>query len=135
MTIENQQTILIVEDSTLLWSSMKRALRQSHPHAQVFCLGSYEEAVEYLEQNRPNLIICDFYLPNLRTGIELWEHRFVRFSRPPFLLMSGMGTEVFLSIMKDKKVCPLFLSKPFSLDQLSVLVHQMIEPSVGRKAA
>ncbi len=133
----NAVTILVVEDSTLLWSSMKRAIRTIAPHARVECVGSLEDSFEYLQANRPNLIICDYFLPNLRFGLELWEHPAIQSSGIPFLLMSGMGTESFLSLMKEKNAreCPPFLPKPFHLDRFAQTVEHLLALNDERVAA
>ena len=93
MKNQSSSRILLVEDTTQLWSSIQRGLKQTLPRAEVICRSSLEEANEYLVQNSVDLIICDFYLPNLRTGFELWEATVSKRPVVPFVLISGMSVE------------------------------------------
>lgn len=126
MNNHEAKTVLIIEDSTLLWSSMKRALKMKMPHVRIDCVTTLEEWIEYLATHRVDLIICDYHLPNLRNGFELWESEVMRRLKTPFLMISGMGTESYLNFVKDRKTCPAFLAKPFRLDHLIQAVQEMI---------
>ena len=120
------KTLLIVEDSTLLWSSMKRALKMKMPNVKIDCVTTLEESYKYLASHHVDLIICDYHLPNLRNGFELWESEVTRRLKTPFLMISGMGTESYLNFVKDRKTCPPFLAKPFRLDHLIQAVQEML---------
>ncbi len=69
---QSQFKLLLVEDNPLDGRLLKRTLKDQR-QCEVYEAHTGEQAIEFLEQMAPDLIILDLMLPDM-TGIELLEH-------------------------------------------------------------
>lgn len=119
-------SVLIIEDTTDLWRSMIRALRATQMPFHVQCATGYIEAIEKISQESFDLIICDYFLPDLRNGLEVWKYCRIKCSITPFLLISGMHADQYLDHIAGMKNYPPFLSKPFSIYELKEVIEALL---------
>src|SRR2546425_344478 len=81
--------VLVVDDSLSVRKVVERALvgRQ----IDVVCAASGSEAIERLERDAPDVVVCDVVMPD-RDGYEICEFikRHPRLSHTPVLVMSGI---------------------------------------------
>jgi len=86
--------ILLIEDDPLFARLMMTLLEQDgHPCDQV---GSGAEAIDWLRDHRPRLVVTDYQLPDM-TAAELAA----RVHLPPFIVTTGAGSEqVAVNMMK-----------------------------------
>jgi DNA-binding NarL/FixJ family response regulator len=68
--MKRNKTLLIVDDSIVVVDRLIPMLEDLENIACVIHAGSYEEAIEMLEQIRPDFILLDIQLPD-KSGIEL----------------------------------------------------------------
>ena len=81
--------VLVVDDSLSVRKVVERAL--AGRQIEVVCAASGSEALERLERDAPDVVVCDVVMPD-RDGYEICEFikRHPRLSHTPVLLMSGI---------------------------------------------
>jgi PAS domain S-box-containing protein len=87
---EPPSTILIVDDDRGLSRLVEKRLQQEG--FQTASAGSFQEAVAWLAQNRPDLMLLDLKLHEIG-GKELVDHLAVQGRSVPFVIITGQGDE------------------------------------------
>jgi|FLYN01.1.fsa_nt_gi CheY-like chemotaxis protein len=117
-------SILLLEDNADMLTMLSQVLEWGGHQVLAARNGAEGLALLSEAQYAPSLIVCDLLMPNM-DGATFLEH--VRsnpdWSNIPFVMMSARSTEE-----EQKNVLSLgadgFLTKPFSLDDLSVLLDE-----------
>lgn len=108
--------VLVVDDSLSVRKVVERAL--SGRDVEVLSAASAGEAIERLERDRPDLVVCDVILPD-RDGYEVCEY--VRahpiLARIPVLLISGVVNSTVLARAAEVQSSDVMF-KPFAADEL-----------------
>ncbi len=115
--------ILVVDDDVDL-----RGATRSYLEIKGFLVDEADTAKrcrEYLEQNRPDVILMDYSLPDSE-GLQLL--RDVRASDPaiPILMMTGHAT-IDLAVRSVKEGAEQFLTKPFEFSVLLRVLEKILE--------
>ena len=119
-----QHTILLVDDQDLLREAVAEYLSM-HAYS-VFSAPGGMEAMLMLEHGmRPDLVICDVMLPDIRGGGFVREAQIV-FPELKALFVSGHAYETVMPEIGDAE----FLQKPFRLDVLARRVQALLADSV-----
>lgn len=121
-----KETILIVDDEESICQSLKAIL--SDEGYQVLVAGSGEEAVKIVEDEMPQLVLLDIWLPGI-DGLETLKA--IKKINPQLMvvIMSGHGT-IETAVKATKLGAFDFIEKPLSLDKIIILVNNAI--SLGR---
>ena len=108
--------VLVVDDSLSVRKVVERALlgRQM----EVVCAATGSEALERIERDEPDVIVCDVVMPD-KDGYEICDFvkRHPRLGRTPVLLMSGIVNDEVRERAARVKSADV-LSKPFAADDL-----------------
>ena len=108
--------VLVVDDSLSVRKVVERALlgRQM----EVVCAASGSEALERIELDEPDVVVCDVVMPD-KDGYEICDFvkRHPRLWRTPVLLMSGIVNDDVRQRAARAKSADV-LSKPFAADEL-----------------
>src|SRR5262245_53959751 len=108
--------VLVVDDSLSVRKVVERALvgRQ----IEVVCAATGSEALERIEREEPDVIVCDVVMPD-RDGYEICEFvkRHPRLGRTPVLLMSGIVNDDVRARAARVQSADV-LSKPFAAEDL-----------------
>jgi two-component system response regulator MprA len=116
-----RRRVLIVEDEPALRLSYDRAFR---PRYDLAFATNGAEALEQLEQHRPDVAVLDMRLPDT-DGIELLRR--IRLSYPDLPVII---TTAYLSIEPQLKVLDLphsgYIVKPFRLDELGARIDAVV---------
>jgi len=116
-----RRRVLIVEDEPALRLSYDRAFR---PRYDLAFATNGAEALEQLEQHRPDVAVLDMRLPDT-DGIELLRRIRVSYPDLPVII-----TTAYLSIEPQLKVLDLphsgYIVKPFRLDELGARIDAVI---------
>ena len=132
--MSKKKLILIVDDDESLRKMLK--VRLSFTQYKVETAGSGEEAFEFINKNKPDLIVLDIMMP-MRSGISIYKEII---SHPschiPVILISGMaGASDFMDtgfrkLANDDSI-PLpegFIEKPVAIDTLIQKINDLIGP-------
>ncbi|WP_298370306.1 response regulator [uncultured Lutibacter sp.] len=85
-------TILIVEDEPILYERLRRFLTKENYLVSEFTK-SYIEAIDSIEQNKPDLVLLDINLQGDKDGIDLGDKLFNKY-KIPFIYVTDFGDEV-----------------------------------------
>lgn len=112
--------ILLVEDELIIAEDMSNILEKIGYNVIGVAI-DFDEAVEILEKEKPDLILLDINLSGKRDGIELAEEINKRFSIP-FIFTTSYADSATLE--RAKNVNPVnYLVKPFKKEQLYTAIE------------
>ncbi len=115
-------TILVVDDEVSICQSLKAIL--SDEGYQVLVAGSGEEAIKVVEDEMPQLVLLDIWLPGI-DGLETLKA--IKTAHPNVLviMMSGHGT-IETAVRATKLGAFDFIEKPLSLDKVIIIVNNAL---------
>jgi two-component system, NtrC family, nitrogen regulation response regulator NtrX len=116
------ETILVVDDETSICQSLSAIL--SDEGFQVLVAGSGEEAIKKFEEEMPQLVLLDIWLPGM-DGLDTLKA--IKAAHPNVLviMMSGHGT-IETAVKATKLGAFDFIEKPLSLDKVIILVNNAL---------
>ncbi len=118
-----QAKILVVDDEHLIrWSLEQSLTKQGY---EVLTAGSAEDALQYMKDETPDLMLVDIQLPGIN-GLELLE-RVKEMDEEVVVLMISAMTELTTAIEAMKKGAFDYVKKPFNLDELSINIRKALE--------
>ena len=113
--------ILLVEDNENIISGLKYAF--SRNNYNLIAKDSVKTALEYLNDNKPELIILDVSLPD-GNGFDLYE-AFIRKKETPVIFLTARDDEN--DVIKGLKLgAEDYMTKPFSTKELLVRINKII---------
>ena len=131
-----ENCILVVEDDHHLSLAISRCLRRVDRKIKVHWVSNYEEAVEKMQQQKYVMIISDYMLPSMRSGLEVYKQ--AKFKQPhvPFLLISGViEVQQYLDLSKYALTPNAFLRKPFTANEFAATVDAHLRSGGQNRAA
>jgi len=119
-----ERLVLVVDDSRLVLSIARKGLAQAG-----FSVATAENgarAVEFLQQKKPDLIICDLHMPEM-DGPQLCAQLRSNsaWSGIPFVLMSTAAERGVIRRMLERGACG-YIEKPFNVDQLVIMAEKLL---------
>jgi two-component system nitrogen regulation response regulator NtrX len=116
------ETILIVDDEVSICQSLSAILTDEG--YLVLVAGSGEEAIKKVEEEMPQLVLLDIWLPGI-DGLETLSA--IKAAHPNVLviMMSGHGT-IETAVKATKLGAFDFIEKPLSLDKVIILVNNAL---------
>src|ERR671922_2214434 len=122
--------VLVIDDSVSVRKVVERAL--AGKQVDVVCAASGIEALECMERDAPDVIVCDVVMPD-RDGYEICEFvkKHPRLGDIPVLLMSGIvNDEVRQRAARARSEG--VLAKPFAADDLLKRLDSLLGPLPAR---
>lgn len=115
--MENQQTILLVEDEPLLANLLKQRLEKEGFFVNLSRDG--EEALRVLKTLKPDLILLDIILPKV-SGFELMEilKTDPQFQKAPIVVISNLGQPSDISKGQSLGAIEYFVKAQVSIEEL-----------------
>jgi len=112
---------VVAEDELLLQALVREVLKQEGFNVETF--GTADAALEFLELHwqQVNVVVSNVRMPGVIDGIQLARIVAERWSAVPFVLMSG-----YAGLRNDIPAGVPFLHKPWTLDQLTEAVWQVV---------
>ncbi len=123
MSYQRKQ-ILLVEDDSVLASSLKPLLAQRF-NREVMWTHSLNRAYELVDQGNVELAILDVYLKNNETTYELLDYLQSDYFAIKTLMLTRLQ-DVNDRVKAYKKGASSYLSKPFSSDELLLVVERLL---------
>lgn len=120
-----KKTILIIDDEQSIRLLLENFLMKQY---NVVSKGDGQQALEWLEGNLPDLIICDVQMPVIDGYSFLEKIRERGYTRhTPIIMLSGVENS------KERIKCYRlgaqdFLAKPFNPEELSELISKNLNP-------
>ena len=117
--------ILVIDDELSIRLLLENFLSQDY---DVICKSDGIQALEWLEGNLPDLIICDIQMPNM-DGYEYLEKVRQRgyTKHTPVIMLSG--TEASKERIKCYKLgAQDYLTKPFNTEELEEIIKKNLFP-------
>jgi len=117
--------ILIVDDEPEKSLNLVRFL-QSQGYTVRFARGG-TEALYFIEEKRPDLVICDLEMPDVG-GYRVLEAMSTRLGRRdvPFILANEEWTPENWSQPAGGRTADCHVSKPFVLEEIGAFVHRVL---------
>src|SRR6185436_2844622 len=124
--------VLVVDDSLSVRKVVERALLGRQ--IEVVCAATGSEAIERLEREAPDVVVCDVVMPD-RDGYEICEYvkRHPRLGRTPVLLMSGIVNDEVRERAARVQSSDV-LSKPFAAEDLLRKLDVLLAPAMPEAA-
>jgi CheY-like chemotaxis protein len=120
--MNEKKKILIVEDEVMISMWLKTQL-EDEGFSICGCFASGEEAVEFVEKTKPDVILMDINLVGKITGIEAAE-KIIGKTKIPIIFMSGYEEpEIIERVHETKPVA--FLTKPVEIWNLKLIFESI----------
>ena len=117
------KTILVVDDEESICQSLQGIL--SDEGYEVRTVGSGEEALKAIEEDLPDLVLLDIWLPGI-DGLEALKIIKTDYPQVPVIMMSGHGT-IETAVKATKLGAFDFIEKPISLEKVVLLVNHALD--------
>ncbi len=115
-----QQTALIVEDDRLLADIFSRTLREVDFHIELACDG--QEALDWLAQRVPNLVVLDLHLPRASgEKVLAYIEQNAQFAATKVMIVTADAT---FGLQLDSRAS-LLLIKPVDVFQMQRLAQRL----------
>jgi len=120
--MDNQKSILIVEDEVMLSTWLKMQL-EDEGYLVCGCITTGEEAIEFVKETKPDVILMDINLIGEIDGIEAAEI-ITEKSNIPIIFMTGYEEpEVYERAQKTKPIA--YLTKPVEIWDLKPIFESI----------
>lgn len=116
------KTILIVDDEESICQSLRGILIDEG--YEVLTAGSGEDAMKVIEEEQPDLVLLDVWLPGI-DGIETLKAIKLEYPQMQVIIMSGHGT-IETAVKATKLGAFDFIEKPLSLEKVVLLVNHAL---------
>ena len=122
--MNNQKSILIVEDEVILSTWLKMQL-EDEGYLVCGCITTGEEAVEFVQNTKPDLILMDINLVSAIDGIEAAE-KIKEKSNIPIIFMTGYEEPKIYE--RAQKIRPVaYLTKPVEIWDLKPIFESIFK--------
>ena len=127
-----QKTILVADDESHILHVVSLKLRNAG--YRVLTAHDGQEALELAQQERPNLIITDYHMPQL-SGLELCRRlkQDKKLPQIPVIMLTARGYHLEPQDTEQSGILRM-LSKPFSPRQLLATVNEVLNGTGARVA-
>jgi DNA-binding response OmpR family regulator len=128
-----RQRVLVIDDSLMMLKFVKEILAEAN--YEVLTAGTSQEGLQATRQQKPDLILLDYLLPDLR-GDELSKRLSADESTAdvPVVFMSGFGADLENAQDRSENVLGI-LTKPFTTDDLLKAVEENLSKIPGEEGA
>ncbi len=118
-----RRTILIVDDEKSICQSLGSILADEG--YEILTAGSGEDALKVIEEESPNLVLLDIWLPGI-DGIETLKIIKSRFPQVRVIMISGHGN-IETAVKSTKLGAFDFFEKPLSMEKVILVVNHVFE--------
>ncbi|MCX6266423.1 MAG: response regulator [Bacteroidetes bacterium] len=117
--------ILAIDDEPMMRTILTSTFKEVY---DVVAVGSGEKALEWLEENLPDLVICDIQMQPMDgyAFLDIFRNRPYT-ENTPIIMLSGVE-EKKERVKCYRKKAQDFLSKPFNKDELFELISKNLDP-------
>jgi len=115
--------ILVVDDEHLIrWSLDQNLTKQGY---EVITAESGEDALQKVQETTPDLVLLDIQLPGI-SGLEVLQR--IKAMEEEILVIMITALDVVETAVKAMRAGAYdYISKPFNLDELAIIIHKTLE--------
>ena len=113
--------ILLIEDNSLIQDGLKYSLIEEHYNVEI--KSNLKESLEYLDKNKPNLIILDISLPD-GNGLEFYKKYITNLNIKTIFLTANDNIDDIVSAL-NLGACD-YITKPFQVRELIARVNRIL---------
>lgn len=118
--MNNKAKILVVEDENIVAMDIRKILSDSG-YEVTSIVGSGEEAIITVREQKPDLILMDIVLKGKMTGLDA-ARIITRYFDVPIIYMTALSTDDALLETTNRESYG-FLFKPFSANELNIAIE------------
>jgi DNA-binding NtrC family response regulator len=129
---KNQHRVLVVDDENSVLFTYRMILEEKGYNVATALTS--REALDQLDSNSFDIVLCDLSLEQNRSGFEVFQH--VRSKRPavPCVLLTGYANEEAIERAEKDGIAVLF--KPIDVKELFKTIEEALRQShAGKKQA
>lgn len=126
-----QHTVLVVDDEKVIRDGCTLILQPEGYRVKTASNG--REAIDLLEREPVNVVLCDLKMP-VMGALEVLEEAKERFPDVPIIIITGHGT-VDDAVACMKKGAYDFVTKPFRIDHLTLCVKRALDKQLLERRA
>jgi DNA-binding NtrC family response regulator len=115
--------VLVADDDPSILEILKLGFRAKG--YEVITASDGKSAIQAIEQSRPDLLVLDIEMPHL-TGIEVLRYLRKDWPALPVVIMTAHGT-ISLAVEAMKEGATEFITKPFEMEQLLLVIQKALE--------
>lgn len=120
----DSQSILVVDDDDILRNRLEKAF--SNRGFRVNCANGYDQALDQLELQQPDLAVVDLKMPG-HSGLELLKEISERSPQTRTVVLTGYGS-ITNAVEAVKLGAVNYVTKPADADQLLAAFDTEVEP-------
>ncbi len=126
---ENLKKVLIVDDEETLTWSMARSLSKDKDNYEVLIANNGNEALNFLEKNRIDLVISDIRMPDIN-GLDLLVRIKKEYPQTKVIIMTAYGSA---DVQKEanQRGSLYYVEKPFEISDLRKIIIDLIGKKKG----
>jgi DNA-binding NtrC family response regulator len=121
--------ILIVEDDRSLKMVFDWLIRDVDPGLKFDWCSSVDQAKEALTTGKYRLVISDFMIEGMGSGLDVWEHFCRHQAGARFAMMSALDLSTFCRLDGQPDARPELLRKPINVDEVQKLIRSSTAPA------
>jgi two-component system phosphate regulon sensor histidine kinase PhoR len=129
--VKEEPTVLVVDDERVMREGCTRICQQMG--CSVLGAQDGEEGLRLLGENRVDVLLLDLMMPGV-SGMEVLERLVGLESAPVVIVITGYAT-VELAVQAMKRGAYDFIAKPFTPDQLRLVVSRALERKALQREA
>ena len=116
--------ILVIDDETITIQIIRFTLEEN-ANLEVITAADGSKAIEYLENNVPDLIISDLVMP-FKTGVDVVSYVSEKYPQLPIIVMSSLASN-HKNVLEVKKLnISYYISKPLDSEILNNCVIELL---------
>jgi CheY-like chemotaxis protein len=121
--MDEQPLILVIDDDLAMQTVLEIALREAG--YRVVLANDGLEGISRLASSAPNLVICDIMMPQM-DGVETFQRVKDQLQETgiPILITTALNRKPWFADLEAEGA--VIIQKPFDIDQLLMLVHDML---------
>lgn len=120
--------VLIVDDNEGIRSLLKEVLSGNGYRVEVAKNG--EEAIEKFHKCVPSVVLLDSKMPGMN-GVMVAGKLKDLSPELPIIMISGYSEQVDIKIAQEKGLISYYLTKPFDINEVVKLLHNILFDKVG----
>ncbi|HMO57059.1 MAG TPA: response regulator [Roseiflexaceae bacterium] len=119
----DEKTILVVDDDLAMQTVLEIALREEG--YRIVLANNGQEGVKLLGSLKPDLVICDIMMPQM-DGVETFQQMKDQLQEGgiPIFIMTALNRKPWFADLEAEGA--VIIQKPFDIDQLLRLIHDML---------